>query len=294
MNTYEAQIKNLYLGILSNYPEFAGKADAHLQYDLQAKEWETLRAAYPLEGIAKKGASLDRAKRLLHFLAPRLTHSSYYDNHVACNALELLAYSLDNPAQGINCLNKSKILAECCLAVGIYARRVFIYPFSPYDFDSHVVCEIFDEQLGKWVMLDPTTDGYFVDENRTPLSMMEIRQCFAASRFVTFVSVTGRGKDLQKTAARHEKINLYFMKNCFRIAFEQYNGFGEREGSVCLVPEGYSIRRNEQLNHRFRVDNLPAEYRYLLAAQEAYLKKTNHAQEPTVYTAQSVYAPPLT
>lgn len=293
MNSYQKQIQNLYLGILNNYPEFEQKEDARLQYDFAAEQWRTLKSVYALEDIAQKGSSFERARRLLHYLAPRLTHSSFYDNHVPCNALELLPYSLENPEHGINCLNKAKILAECCLALGIYARRVFIHPFSPFDFDSHVVCEIFDEKQNKWIMLDPTTDGYFVDENRTPLSMLEIRTGFLTSRFQTFLSAAARGRDLQKAALRHESINLYMLKNCFRLSFEPYNGFGERPGSVCLVPKQYSILKNEALNHRFRVENMPAEFRHLLDAQEAYLQKANHTQEPAACTVQSLYAPPI-
>ena len=49
---------------------------------------------------------------------------------------------------------------------------------------------------------------------------------------------------------------------------------------------------NEELNHRFRVENMPEEYRHLLDAQEKYLEKTNHAEEPTAYRVGSVYAAP--
>lgn len=292
MNSYQEQIKNLYLGILNNYPDFAAEADAHLTYDFAAGEWAELRARYAPEKIAKDGTPFEKARRLLHYFAPRLSHCSFYDNHVTCNALQLLSYSFENKEHGINCLNKAKILAECCLAVGIYARRVFIYPFSPFDFDSHVVCEIYDTSLGKWVMLDPTTDGYFVDANRVPRSMWEIRDGFRSSHFQTFISSTTRGRDLTRVAQRYEDINLYMMKNCFRLSFETYNGFGEREGTVDLVPAGYSVCRNEALNHKFRVDNMPAEYRHLLEAQEKYLKKTNHEREPIAYRAASVYAVP--
>ena len=293
MNVYQEQIRNLYLGILNNYPDFSEEEDARLTYDFAATEWDELSSAYSLESIAKTGTSFEKAKRLLHYFAPRLTHSSYYDNPVACNALQLLAYSFENKAHGINSLNKAKILAECCLALGIYARRVFIYPFSPFDFDSHVVCEIFDEHLNKWIMLDPTTDGFFVNEERTPLSMLEIRTGFVSSDFQTFVSSVGRGKDLRKTKSRNENINLYIMKNCFRMSFEQYNGFGKKNGSVCLIPKQYSIQKNEELNHRFRIDNMPEEYRYLLGAQEKYLKETNHTEEPVAYTVRSLYASPI-
>ena len=142
-------------------------------------------------------------------------------------------------------------------------------------------------------MLDPTTDGYFVDETGTPLSMYEIRTNFVRGRFLTFVASNGRKTDLPRAAARNEAINLYFMKNCFRIAFESYNGFGEREGSICLVPEHYSVCKNEERNHAFRVENMPPEFRHLLEAQESYLRKTNHEREPKAYSVQSLYTSPL-
>ncbi len=240
MNQYEKQTRNLYLGILNNYPEFAGEENAHLEYDFAAPEFEELRSAYDLESVAGNGTAFERA--------------------------------------------------ECCLALGIFARRVFIHTFSPFDFDSHVVCEIFDEQLGKWIMLDPTTDGYFVNADNVPLSMYEIRTNYLNSEFLTFVSAEDKDADLRKAAEKNENTNLYFLKNCFRISFETYNGFGERKGSVDLIPEHYSVCRNEELNHRFRVANMPEEYRHLLDAQEKYLEKTNHAEEPTAYRVD-LYTP---
>ena len=141
-------------------------------------------------------------------------------------------------------------------------------------------------------MLDPTTDGYFVNEDNVPLSMYEIRTNYLNSEFLTLVSADDKDADLRNAAEKNESINLYFLKNCFRISFETYNGFGERKGSVCLVPEHYPVCRNEELNHRFRVENMPEEYRYLLDAQEKYLEKTNHTEEPTAYSVRSVYAAP--
>ena len=169
----------IYSGILFHNQTFAeGNLDVQIRYDFACPEFVTLREMYDLERIAGKGSDFARAQRLLHHFAPRLHHGSWYDNHVPCNALDLLEYSFDKPDQGINCLNKSKILAECCLALGIYARRVSIMPFSPYDFDNHVVTEIYDRELKKWIMLDATTDGYFVDENKTPLSLLEMQENF--------------------------------------------------------------------------------------------------------------------
>ena len=122
---------NVFSGILFNNQTFDEGNNDEIVYNFACPEFETLKEKYNLEEIAGKGSDFKKAKRLLHYLAPRLTHSSWYDNHVPCNALDLLEYSLNTPEQGINCLNKSKILEECCLSLGIYARRVRIMPYSP-------------------------------------------------------------------------------------------------------------------------------------------------------------------
>ena len=151
---------------------------------MDCPEYADLLKKYPFEKIAGKGTDLQRAIRVLKYLSPKLTHSPWYDGHVDCNALALLYFSLDKPEQGINCLNKAKILEEVCLALGIYARRVRFLPYSPFDFDCHVVTEIYDRTQEKWCMLDPTTNGYLVDEKGTILSLLEARERMADTRFV--------------------------------------------------------------------------------------------------------------
>ena len=239
---------SIYRGILFHNQTFAdGDSDARIQYDLSCTEFAVLREKYGLEKIAGKGSDFTRAKRLLHYLAPRLHHSSWYDNHVPCNALDLLAYSFENPEQGINCLNKSKILAECCLALGIYARRVSIMPFSPYDFDNHVVTEIYDRQLNKWIMLDATTDGYFVDENEVPLSLLEMRDKFANDAFITFVLSTSRLTDLKKLQQKYTYYNAYICKNLFYFSAERENRFGP----------GSSLQRQGQPDRKRKIPDQP-------------------------------------
>ena len=155
---------DIYSGILFNNQAFADSGEtAEITYDFTCPEYKALIEKYGIDGIAGEGPAFERGVRLMHWMAPRLTHKGDYDNHVPFNSLDLLEYSLDKPEQGINCRNKSIILTECCLALGIYARRVYIMPYSPYDGDNHVVSEIYDPELGKWVMLDPTTGCYFID-----------------------------------------------------------------------------------------------------------------------------------
>ena len=273
------QSLSIFSGILFNNQLFKDGNNEKITYNFNCPEFITLKEKYNLEKIAGKGTDFIRAKRLLHYLAPRLTHSSWYDNHVPCNALDLLEYSLNNKEQGINCLNKSKILQECCLAIGIYARRVCIMPFSPYDFDNHVVTEIFDRELNKWIMLDPTTDGLFIDENKTPLSLLEIRKKFANDEFVTFVKSTERLNDLEKLKENYVNENAYICKNLFYFYVDQDSTFGTTDNVLGFIPINYSVLENKKTNLKYRIDHLPEEYKDWKSNFEKKLKYLETCEE---------------
>ena len=274
------QMLNVYQGILFHNQEFDSGNREEIVYQFDCAPFEELREKYHLAQVAGKGSDFVRAKRLLHYLSPRLAHSPWYDNHIACNALQLLEYSLNNPEQGINCLNKAKILVECCLALGIYARRVRIMPFSPYDFDNHVVAEIYDRTLKKWIMLDPTTDGYFIDENKQPLSLLEMRHQFANAAFITFVRSTDSLKDIHKLREKHLGTNMYICKNLFYFQVEQYSTFGEKGSFLYFVPLHFPIKQTTQANLTYRMQNLPAQQEALRKTLEARAAKLAKDPEP--------------
>ena len=292
MNGEIEQLLNVYRGILFHNRQFeSGNAQENI-YDFDRPEFDQLRSIYNLPEIAGKGSDFVKAKRLLHYLAPRLTHSSWYDNHIECNALRLLEYSLNNKQQGINCLNKSKILVECCLAVGIYARRVRIMPQSPYDFDNHVVAEIYDRTLEKWIMLDPTTDGYFIDEAKTPLSLLEMRSKFANAEFLTFVLSTDELNDLQTLHTQHLRTNMYICKNLFYFEVEQHCTFGEKGSFLYFAPQHVSLKSLKQANLKYRIDNLSAEHEAFRKTLEERAAKLAHSPEPPRTDMQSMQKKP--
>lgn len=234
---------NIYSGIIKNNMEFAEGKEAAVVFEFDCKEYEELKEKYKLEEIAKTGTDFQRALRLLHHFAPRLKHMSNYTNHITCNALALLDYCYEKEDVGINCLNKSKILEECCLAIGIYARRVGIMPYSPYDSDTHVVTEIFDRKMQKWIMIDCTSDGYYIDENGTPLSCMEIREKIGNQDLCTIVYPRQSTKDIEKLFEKNLEDNVYYAKNMFWLRMDEYSTFGEKGKVLYFPPKGFDMRQ---------------------------------------------------
>lgn len=224
-------------GILDTFKTFAEGEDHLFTYDMAHEEYPTLRTGYRLEETAGSGTELERALRLMDEYAPRLKHRSNYDNHVPMTAPDLLAYALDQPLSGINCRAKAQILNEMCLSLGIYARKVWIMPLSTYDNDCHVVNEVWDTALNKWVMLDITNNQYWVDENGTPLSVLEIRTLGAEQEFCTPVCPGDSLKDLNALQDKYIGSYLYIMKNMFYTQYCDAYGVGEIQPIWCLVPE---------------------------------------------------------
>lgn len=237
-------------GILRNNLAFADGEDHRFGYDFTHEDLATLKSKYAIEKTAKDGTEFERALRLMDEYAPRLTHKSNYDNHIPVNALDLLAYSLDKKNQGINCRNKAQILNEMCLSIGIYARKVWIMPYSGYDNDCHVVNEIWDGTRNKWIMLDITNNEFWVDDTNTPLSVLEIREKAAKREFCTPVHPNDSRKNLQKLKDAYTGDFLYIVKN---LAYTEYcsdYSVGEDEKIYLLMPE-----------------NIPTDYEWTLSRQ---------------------------
>lgn len=237
-------------GILRNNLEFAAGDEVEITYDFNHEEYSALIADYHIDEIAGTGTELEQALNLMSEFAPRLQHNSYYDNHVEMNALALLEYSLDKKTQGINCRSKAQILNEMCLALRIYSRKVWIMPNSGYDNDCHVVNEVWDTALNKWVMLDITNNQYWVDKEGTPLSVLEIRQLGATREFCTPVVPGENLNDLNKLKQAHLSEFLYIMKNLSYMEYCDSYSVGEGEQFYLLFPK-----------------NLETNYEYLISEE---------------------------
>lgn len=234
-NTEEIYIMEA--GILYNSLEFADGEDIEITYDFSDDDYALLKEKYNLENMAGDGSESERAMRLMNEFSPRLTHKSDYDNHIETSALSLLEYSLDKKSCGINCRAKAQILNEICLALGIYSRKVWLMPNSRYDGDCHVVNEVWDSSLNKWVMLDITNNEYWIDENGEPLSVLEIRTKGANQEFCTPVVVGEKTEDVQKLKKKHMGDFLYIMKNMVYMEYCDNYAVGESEAIYLLFAE---------------------------------------------------------
>lgn len=242
------QIYIMEAGILKKNLEFRDGTGYEFKYDFSHESYEELKSKYNLEATAKDGTEFERALSLMNEYAPRLTHKGDFKNNSTQSAIELLEYSLDDKNHGINCRAKAQILNEMCLSLGIYSRKVWIMPYSEYDTDCHVVNEVWDSTLNKWVMLDITNNTYWLDENYTPLSVLEIRNKIALREFCTPVKVGEKAINLRKLKENNIDNFLYIAKNMVWMEYCTEYTVGESKDYYMLIPQ-----------------NIPTEYDLLIS-----------------------------
>lgn len=243
----------VYCGILFNASSFETGQNVVCSYDFENPKYEELKSHYPIVKIAGKGGDFERALRLCQWLAPNLSHQGNFSltSNLEFNSISLLDYAFGNPEHGVNCAGKAKILVECCLALGIFARRIGLYPNSPFDTDNHVVTEIYDRKRKKWIMLDPTSGGYFTDGN-SPLSCLEMRENFALNSGGSIVFLRQKTTDSEKLNEKNISWNSYYAKNCYYMTVETVMGFGEKDAdSAYLLPAGFDCKANRRQNADF-------------------------------------------
>ncbi|MCL2406963.1 MAG: transglutaminase family protein [Defluviitaleaceae bacterium] len=132
-----------------------------------------------------------------------------------------------------NCRGLSLILAQAIRAYGIKAFHVTCMPYEEPFNDCHVVVCVYCKDLGKWIMLDPTSNLYLTGANNEIVGIDEFRD----------ILLNGGELNFNADAICHWDITgycNYMAKNLIRIQRSYINGYGvDTEGCVTLVPEKY-------------------------------------------------------
>lgn len=247
---------DLYAGILRMLDEFRDDGrKVELLYRMDT-ELDILKEKYQLLEIIGSGNDFSKIVALLQWEASHVFHKGNYDNHVKNTAMDLFNYAFDKGIDfGINCRSLSIALTECYLAVGIKARTVYLMPFSPNDGDNHVVCEAWSEELKKWIMVDPTYGVYLMDENRTPLNVLEIREKLAFQKEL----ILSDGYHYNGSSIDQKEIITYYAKDFFYFQIYMVQGYDtekiENNSMLHVVPNGYDVKKSKLANIDYRIKN---------------------------------------
>lgn len=121
-----------------------------------------------------QASAWETAKALLTWVHTRWEHANDHVSRIdALHVLERVA-----AGERFACVEYSIVLTQALNAVGIPARRVFLYSRDHHVGlgRSHVVSEAWIDDLGGWVILDGQNGAYWSTPDGSPLGLPELRR----------------------------------------------------------------------------------------------------------------------
>jgi len=221
-------------------------SDIEFTYDYDHPKLTELKDKYDLENVAGAGDTQSKVLNLLNWLGNG-THHNGMSSPAENNALALLEYSYNQGVRkGINCRSLSITLSEMYLSVGIQARALWLFPHNPKDMDNHVVVMAYIPEKEKWIMVDPSWNVYFLDEEGEILSPLEVRERMVSG-----------GTLRTNRDAKNEEMGYitYMAKDMFfflSVKDTYYGGFDEDRTVVYLCPQGFDPTEWQVENMYFR------------------------------------------
>lgn len=159
LNLSEPDLKNMY--------SYLGTYDALLE-------------KYPIKQIMNGKTDFEKVLSVMNWL----TMSTFYNGQqhaysplLPDDCIAILNYSYKKSFKhAINCRYKAIALTDIFIVLGFKAYPVVLYDADGYS--NHFTVHIYLPDMNKWVLLDPSFNTYFVDDNNTPLDVYEIKACF--------------------------------------------------------------------------------------------------------------------
>jgi len=244
------------LRVFDNFSEVSCE-NYTIEYDINNPMFELLRNQYSLLEVAGSGNDFSKAVNLMRWVYENVLHcGGGADVDIQRDPISILDYCFGKGRMpGIYCRHQAVVLSECCLAVGLIARTIHCLPFSPNDFDTHVISMVYINELKKWVLFDQSNNAYFTDKNGIALSPLEARKLFGRDE----ISVC---QNIQRDVDSYKQ---YMAKNLFYIKFWAKNTFGtdlvENQTTYHLAPLGFDAKDREIAYCEYAIKNCPEEIR---------------------------------
>ena len=149
---------DLYTGALRVFHDFGASnnsiEDYSFSYDFNSPQYEYLKSKYHIDSVAGNGSELEKALKLLKWCSQNVLHNGGTKDveFIPKTSGDILDYAFGKGREfGVYCRLQAIVFTECCLALGIKSRILHCLPFSPNDFDTHVVSIVYIPDLSKFM-----------------------------------------------------------------------------------------------------------------------------------------------
>lgn len=200
-----------------------------------------IKAYFQLDTLYDETASTwEKTLAIARFVATNIPHANQTIQPEKRNAIYLWEYT-KNIEPAFNCRLHSIMMFELLSSVGIQATYVTCMPEDRNDTDCHVVNQVWLPELGRWVMIDSDSGGFYAtDDGGNLLSLQEIRESYIQGKPVIYHPQFAETGDSDNWYYDYMAKNTYWFSCWESIHFDQEPAMGKDSGRyIHLVPEGF-------------------------------------------------------
>lgn len=152
-----------------------------------SEEYDIIKTSYDFP-YNKKLTDIENALNIMDYLTKHTHYCGASLNVLPDNTLDILNYSFDKEfADALNCRFKAIALTDILIAYGIKALPICL---RSEENGVHFVVSVYSKEEKRFIMLDPSFNCCFVNDNNTALSVFELRNCLIKNKPVQVINFT--------------------------------------------------------------------------------------------------------
>ena len=222
-------------------PYGKGKVNFNIHPVINAERAAEIKEYFQLDTLYDGTASTwEKTLAIARFVATNIPHANQTIQPEKRNAIYLWEYTR-NTEPAFNCRLHSIMLFELLSSVGIAATYITCMPENRNDTDCHVVNQVWLPELGRWVMIDSDSGGFYAtDDGGNLLSLQEIRESYIQGKPVIYHPQFAETGGSDNWYYDYMAKNTYWFSCWESIHFDQEPAMGKDSGRyIHLVPEGF-------------------------------------------------------
>ncbi len=208
-----------------------------------------IREYFQLDTLYDETASTwEKTLAIARFVATNIPHANQKIQPWHMNAIFLWEYT-KNVEPAFNCRLHSIMMFELLSSIGIKATYITCMPKDSSDRDCHVVNQVWLPEIGKWVMIDSDSGGFYAtDDEGHLLSLQEIRECYIHDKHICYHPQFEDMADEDSWYYDYMAKNTYWFSCWETPHFDQEPPEGEDVGRyIHLIPQRFKLFVNNDI-----------------------------------------------
>ena len=217
---------------------------------------------YKLERFVSKNEE-KTTRNIVRWVYEKMLFSKYQEGTINYkNSTDMLIYAKNNKVK-LNCFCHAYILRDALQSVGIMTRMVYCLPINCEYFCNHVVVEYKDNSRCRWVLVDPTYNVFFSDDEGNLLNLIEFRQSIIRGEKIKLINNNRFRKEGEMT----ENDTIAYMNMIVpALVVLQYESVHAGCTSCCrLISDKYLLPNpqmcTDEIRYTYYCDDLYPEWR---------------------------------